>query len=75
MQSVRPLLLATFGSVPSASSTWSESESPLVHNLWDGVQLIVETPGGAGIGDPAERDDSVMQSDRRDGLVGEAAAE
>ena len=40
-----------------------------------GDQLIVETPGGAGIGDPAERDDSVMQSDRRDGLVGEAAAE
>lgn len=38
-------------------------------------QLIVETPGGAGIGDEAERDDSAVQADRRDGLIGSAAAE
>ena len=40
-----------------------------------GDQLIVETPGGAGIGDPAGRDNGAVQADRRDGLIGQAAAE
>ena len=40
-----------------------------------GDQLIVETPGGAGIGDPAARDDDAVQAERRDGLIGALAAE
>jgi len=39
-----------------------------------GDRLIVETPGGGGIGDPKARDAALIESDVRDGLVSEAQA-
>ena len=35
----------------------------------DGDRLILKLPGGAGMGDPAERDPALVASDVRDGLV------
>ncbi|MFL5253793.1 MAG: hydantoinase B/oxoprolinase family protein [Rhodopila sp.] len=35
----------------------------------DGDRLILELPGGAGMGDPAERDPALVARDVRDGLV------
>jgi len=40
----------------------------------DGDRLILELPGGAGMGDPAERDPERVASDVRDGLVSAANA-
>ena len=40
-----------------------------------GDRLIVETPGGAGIGDPGERERAAIDDDVRDGLIGGVAAE
>jgi N-methylhydantoinase B len=40
-----------------------------------GERLLVETPGGGGIGDPATRDPDRVAGDVRDGLVGREAAE
>jgi N-methylhydantoinase B len=34
-----------------------------------GERLIIQTPGGAGIGDPASRPRAAVASDLRDGLV------
>jgi N-methylhydantoinase B len=39
-----------------------------------GDSLVVLTPGGGGIGEPAERDREAVARDRRDGLVSEQAA-
>jgi N-methylhydantoinase B len=39
-----------------------------------GDRLIVNTPGGAGLGDPASRTQDALESDRRDELVSEAGA-
>ena len=35
----------------------------------DGERLVLELPGGAGMGDPATRDPAVVARDVRDGLV------
>ncbi|HUN44424.1 MAG TPA: hydantoinase B/oxoprolinase family protein [Acetobacteraceae bacterium] len=35
----------------------------------DGDRLVLELPGGAGLGDPTERDPALVASDVRDGLV------
>jgi N-methylhydantoinase B len=35
----------------------------------DGERLVLELPGGAGMGDPTERDPSLVARDVRDGLV------
>jgi N-methylhydantoinase B len=35
----------------------------------DGDRLILELPGGGGMGDPAERDPELVERDVRDGLV------
>ena len=40
----------------------------------DGDRLILELPGGAGMGDPAERDPERVARDVRDGLVSAANA-
>ena len=40
----------------------------------DGDRLILELPGGAGYGDPAERDPAALAQDVRDGLVSDPAA-
>ena len=40
----------------------------------DGDRLILELPGGAGMGDPATRDMGVVARDVRDGLVSPANA-
>jgi N-methylhydantoinase B len=40
----------------------------------DGDRLILELPGGAGMGDPATRDPALVARDVRDGLVSEEAA-
>jgi N-methylhydantoinase B len=40
----------------------------------DGDRLILELPGGAGMGDPAERDPVLVARDVRDGLVSAANA-
>ena len=40
----------------------------------DGDRLILELPGGAGMGDPATRDPALVARDVRDGLVSEANA-
>ena len=37
-----------------------------------GERLVVHTPGGAGLGDPASRDHSLVERDLRDGLVSPA---
>ncbi len=39
----------------------------------DGDRLILELPGGAGYGDPAERDPAALARDVRDGLVSDPA--
>ena len=39
-----------------------------------GRRLILETPGGGGLGSPAERDPAAVDRDVRDGLVSEAVA-
>ncbi|MGO4155557.1 hydantoinase B/oxoprolinase family protein [Cupriavidus sp. YAF13] len=39
-----------------------------------GDRLVVETPGGGGIGDPARREPRQLAADLRNGLVGGAAA-
>ncbi len=39
-----------------------------------GTRLIVETPGGGGMGDPAKRDRAVLEEDMGAGLVSEEAA-
>ncbi len=39
-----------------------------------GERLIIQTPGGAGIGDPRTRDAAAVASDVRDGLVTADAA-
>ncbi len=39
-----------------------------------GKRLILETPGGGGLGDPSERDPAAVERDVRDGLVSEAVA-
>jgi N-methylhydantoinase B len=39
-----------------------------------GRRLIVETPGGGGRGDPADRDRAVLAQDVRSGFVSEDAA-
>jgi N-methylhydantoinase B len=38
-----------------------------------GDRLVVETPGGAGLGDPAARDAEAVARDRRNGLIADAA--
>jgi N-methylhydantoinase B len=40
----------------------------------DGDRLILELPGGGGMGDPAERDPALLARDVRDGLVSADAA-
>ncbi len=40
-----------------------------------GVRLVVETPGGAGIGDAGERARDLVEHDLRQGFISEAAAE
>jgi N-methylhydantoinase B len=40
-----------------------------------GERLIVETPGGAGIGAPSKRDAAAIASDLRDGLISDTAAQ
>ncbi len=40
----------------------------------DGDRLILELPGGGGMGDPAARDPALVASDVRDGLVSAEAA-
>lgn len=40
----------------------------------DGDRLILELPGGGGIGDPTDRDPGLLARDVRDGLVSEEAA-
>jgi N-methylhydantoinase B len=35
----------------------------------DGERLVLELPGGAGMGDPAARDPALVARDVRDGLV------
>ena len=40
----------------------------------DGDRLILELPGGAGMGDPAARDPALVARDVRDGLVSAANA-
>ena len=40
----------------------------------DGERLILELPGGAGMGDPMARDPALVASDVRDGLVSAANA-
>ncbi len=39
-----------------------------------GEVLVVETPGGAGLGDPADRDPALIARDLKAGLVSQAAA-
>jgi len=39
-----------------------------------GRRLVVETPGGGGIGDPAERKPDLLEQDVRSGFVSEASA-
>jgi N-methylhydantoinase B len=39
-----------------------------------GDRLVVHTPGGGGIGDPAARAPALVDADRRDGLISTAAA-
>jgi N-methylhydantoinase B len=39
-----------------------------------GRRLIVETPGGGGVGDPRNRSSDALAADRRSGLVSDAAA-
>jgi N-methylhydantoinase B len=39
-----------------------------------GDRLVIMTPGGAGIGDPAERSETAMQRDIEDGLVSNESA-
>ena len=34
-----------------------------------GDRLIIKTPGGGGYGDPARRDPTLREDDRRDGLI------
>jgi N-methylhydantoinase B len=42
----------------------------------DGERLVLELPGGGGMGDPTERDSALVARDVRDGLVsGEVARE
>ncbi len=41
----------------------------------DGDRLILELPGGGGMGDPKERDPALVARDVRDGLVSEEAAQ
>jgi len=36
--------------------------------------VILQTPGGGGYGDPAERDGKVLQQDLSDGLISDDAA-
>ena len=45
-----------------------------VQEIPGGERLIVETPGGAGIGDPSARDTDAIAADIRNGLVSAAAA-
>jgi N-methylhydantoinase B len=40
-----------------------------LQNIPDGDRLILELPGGAGMGDPCARDPSLVAQDVRDGLV------
>jgi len=40
-----------------------------------GDVFIVETPGGAGLGDPAQRDRAAIAADLRDGFVSAASAQ
>ncbi len=40
----------------------------------DGERLILELPGGAGMGDPTTRDPALVARDVRDGLVSAANA-
>ncbi len=40
-----------------------------------GDRLVVMTPGGAGIGKPAERDRAQVANDLADGLISEETAE
>ena len=40
----------------------------------DGDRLILELPGGAGMGDPSGRDPALVAADVRDGLVSASAA-
>ena len=45
-----------------------------VQEIPAGVRLIVETPGGAGIGIPSTRDANAIAADIRNGVVSVAAA-
>jgi N-methylhydantoinase B len=40
----------------------------------DGERLVLELPGGGGMGDPTDRDPAVVARDVRDGLVGAEVA-
>lgn len=41
----------------------------------EGATLVMETPGGAGIGEPTQRDGVQIESDLREGLISKLAAE
>jgi len=45
-----------------------------VQEIPPGERLIIETPGGAGIGDPAGRDAGAIAADLRNGVISAAAA-
>jgi N-methylhydantoinase B/oxoprolinase/acetone carboxylase alpha subunit len=43
--------------------------SKVVTRLMKGDRVVLQTAGGAGYGDPAERDPALVQADRADGKV------
>ena len=46
-----------------------------IYRIPAGARLVVQTPGGGGIGDPADRERGAVARDLSDGLISEKAAE